>query len=273
MSNLIPEVRVNKNGVPVTKHVRPANAGGKGKSVPAPKVKTKSYSYELRSQIRDHVYAAHEHGLSGFTELGSIAEIMPWRNSLSDATLEAYLETIHARPDDAFDDMLLGVFKDQITDDEACYYLEIAKTDHTQYLSGLSADEKWGCGAGAYRRAASVYRGLESYEGSVYQRPVNILDQSDPVVEATKGLFRVTHRLCTGEGTGLDSFFRRNADSPYGQDHVMRLAPRSLPELVVARPEDADRIADIILARDVTDTDTIVAVLDAEVSQLSSGIL
>jgi hypothetical protein len=38
MSNLIPEVRVNKNGVPVTKHVLPPEAGKSTKSLPAPAV-------------------------------------------------------------------------------------------------------------------------------------------------------------------------------------------------------------------------------------------
>lgn len=36
MSNLIPEVRVNKNGVPVTKHVLPPEAGKSAKALPAP---------------------------------------------------------------------------------------------------------------------------------------------------------------------------------------------------------------------------------------------
>lgn len=38
MSNLIPEVRVNKNGVPVTKHVLPPDAAKNAKKLPAPAV-------------------------------------------------------------------------------------------------------------------------------------------------------------------------------------------------------------------------------------------
>lgn len=274
MPNLIPEVRVNKNGVPVTKHVKPANDGGGITSVPSPQAKSANYGYDLRVQIQDHVYEAHESGTSGYAKLRSLTETMPWRNMLSDTTLEAYLEAIHSRPDDGFADLLLGVFNDWIRDGEACYYLEIAKLDPMQNLAGCSEADRNGRGDRAFRRAGSIYRGLEYYGGFRYECPFNILDRSDPAVKATLGLIRVTHRLCNeGDGVGIDSFFEKNPDSPYGQDHLVRLEPPAFAELVATRPDDADRIADIVLSRDITDAATIISVLDAEVPQLSSGIL
>lgn len=64
MTNLIPEVRVNKNGVPVTRHVKPEAArGGKG-SIPSPAIpaKTKKKPFklwpgqqELRSKALDRI--------------------------------------------------------------------------------------------------------------------------------------------------------------------------------------------------------------------------
>lgn len=275
MSTLIPEVRINKNGVPVTKHVKPSNSGGVGTSMPPPQAKTANYGYDLRMQIHDHVFEAHESELNGYPQMRrSIAEIMPWRNMLSDTTLEAYMKAITSRPEDGYADLLLGVFNGWIRDSEACYYLEITKLDPTQNLAGCSEDDKWGRGDKAFRRSGSIYRGLGYYSGFHYERPADILNQSDPAVKATQGLIRVAHRLANeGEGTGLNSFFEDNKESPYGQDHIMRLAPPSLAELVAARPDDADRITDIVLARDTTDTSIIATVLDAEVQQLSNGVL
>lgn len=274
MSHLIPEVRVNKNGVPVTKHIKPANAGAGIASVPAPQVKAADYGYDLRMRIEGHVYQAFESGISGYSGLRSLTEIMPWRNRLSDATLEAYLEAIDSRPEDGFADLLLGVFNEWVRDGEACYRLEITKLDPSHNFAGASESNKWGRGDSAFRRSGSIYRGLEYYGGFPYEQPFDIMNQSDPAVKATHGLIRVTHRLCNeGDGIGLDSFFERNRDSAYGQDHIVRLDPSSLASLVVTRPEDADRIADIILSRGTTNPDTIVAVLDADIPQLSSGLL
>lgn len=274
MSPLIPEVRVNKNGVPVTKHVKPPNGGSGTASMPAPQAKTASYGYDLRKRIESHVYEAHEIDLHGYSRLRSLTEIMPWRNMLSDTTLEAYMDTINSRPEDGYADLLLGIFDGWIRDSEACYYLEIAKLDPTQSLAGCSEDDKWGRGDKAFRRAGSIYRGLEYYGGFQYERPSDILNQSGPMVKATQGLIRVTHRLCNeGEGIGIDSSFEENSESPYGQEHIVRLEPPSLAALVADRPDDADRIADIVLSRDTDDPSIILSVLDAGVPQLSNGVL
>jgi hypothetical protein len=273
MSNLIPEVRVNKNGIPVTKHVKRSNEGRSQAALTAATVKS-SYSYDLRKQIEEHVYNAHERGLSGYSSLRSLTQIMPWRNTLSDATLEAYLEAIHSRPEDGFADLLLGVFNGYHKDWEASAYLEISKLDPQQNLTGSSDKDKYGRGDKAYRRACSVYRGLGHYDAFSYEVPLDMLDKNDPMVTKTLGIVRLTHRICNeSESIGMESMFVDNPADALRWDHVVRLEPQSLAALAADRPDDADRIADVVVEREITDTDAIVNILDADVSHLSSGVL
>lgn len=266
MPNLVPEVRVNKNGVPVTKHVNPARKRRDTSGVPAPESSVQKVNQDTSAELSDCVRSAHRNGGSGFMDLRPVTELLLWQEQMSDATQEAYLEAIHARPDDGYEELLLGVLNESIPDAVARYYLEITKLDPEQRVIAKEL------GDAAYRRSSSVYRGLTHYEG--FTPPSDITNGDDPATRVTMGLIRATHRLCNeSEEYGFTSFFNPNPDAMYGHDHVVQLYPPEFARLVMERPEDSDRIADIVLARGTDDVDTIRAILEADTPQLSNGVL
>lgn len=225
---------------------------------------------EVRRKIHEHVYSAYLNGRSGFSRLDSPDILTDHITSLTDTTLEAYLQAMLDRPDDGFDELLLGVLNDSDTDEVAAYYLEIAKLDPQPQYAGRRQDGARGRGELLYRRARSMLLGFRQYTEGEYAPPVNILNQSDPQAAATRGLIRVTHLLADvslPSDAGVQSNFTPSFD------HYMHLTPYTLVELVLDRPDAAEDIAEFIIERETADVELIKEYLGSPSRSLKDGFI
>lgn len=259
MSHLKAEKRANKHGVVVTKHVR-ADSGSedKGKRIPAPAGKVKPPHAVAMTHL-DDAMQRDTHGIPGLRK----SKIKPALKELSEATVNAFLETFKERPNEGFDEMLLGVLNMGMDDEMSTCLLEIAKLDPSperfaEYDRGYRFREV----------SHQVYRGLERYQSiGYYSHPDDMLDSSDPNVLKTRGLARLTLSLFADPGA-----FGITGTQSYGRT-AMILDNPELARLALDRPEDADRIAEIVLERQSTDAELIRSIMDSPTQSLRDGVL
>lgn len=269
MSNLMPEVHVNKNGVPVKKYVRADGPGTKkAASMPAPV--TVDDTAPLRKSFAACIHYALEEGAYDSTNVdipsgkkldAFIAE------TYSRATMEAYIQIAEEQPMEAYQDLLLGVISNRDSDKVAGYILEIVKRDKQKDYEWSDAAK----GSYTYMMAAQVYYGLHHphMETNIgYTPPENILDESDPEVVKALALIELTNRLYDKD----DSLAALEHDTG-GRDEVVYIADDELVRLVLERPEDVDAIVKIIDEEELSDGATIRAMMSAPVQRLRDGML
>lgn len=266
------EILVRRNGVYVSRQIRDLAALGNadGGQIPAPRHGLSDWSVNLREEIVDLMLEALNKGDDGFASLRSIGSLMAWRNQLSDATLDAYRTTIRNRPSDGFADLLVGVMNEYEDDMTAAYILEIAKLNPGQDYSSPRADH-YGKGDRAYRTARAIFNGLQYYGEAGYTRPPTVLDHTDVAMVQTLALARFTHRIReSNNGLGMDSFF---PDDVSHRSYVTHVDSMDLVKMVLANPDDVDRIAEVVLQRQSTDIVLIAEVLASPVPAFSDGVL
>lgn len=278
MSNLIPEVRVNKNGVPVTKHVKADTGASNAKSLPAP-----ALSFQIEEdkpvtvedivdllQGTETTYSvialtnADKVRLSEFSPevLNKAAKLI---REWPDKSLEG-LSTLfgpNLRNRDLFDVCVTladDVRKMYSPDDAgdpirhittACNKHEITKmdTDPTDYHYGLIKAEV--IAQGLY--LDSPFRALVPHQQSMFlediRRNLDVIEPAAPVIAAI------------GTLTGLD-------DEGQDFDEVLWTA-----EFVNRFPGQAVKIANMVLDRGEFDDEVIEGVLTSESPAISEGIL
>jgi hypothetical protein len=275
MSHSTIEISANRNGLPVRVKVRDLTELGTadGHTIAPPRNGRLEDSVLLREEIVDLMLDALKESNHGYASLRSTGSLMSWRDELSDATLEAYRNAIRARPKDGFADLLLGIFNTGADDSTASYCLEIAKLDPEQDYANKSEDNQWGKGDKAHLWARSILNGLSWYGGIGFTPPPYIRSRNHPDVPRTLGLVRFIHLLRSGnDGTGLKSFYPPD-DEPMSMVTYVLKTEDSLARLVLDHPNEADRIADLVLTMETTDADLLRDIISAPVPALCDGVL
>lgn len=260
MSHLTPEKRLNKHGIPVTKHVRTdTQSAVSGAGIPAP-LRNETVRSTLIEYLRESM-VANKHGITVRVPVG---EVYSHLNEYSDKTLDAYLRTMRdERPGDGFDDLLLVVVNERLPDLHAAQLLAIAKLDTSPKINDGRQDR------GDRFRSVSeqVLRGLHRcYKDIGYTTPADMLDESDPEVIRTRGLVRLTLNLFDHE-----SCLGITGDMSGGV--AMKLADPELAKYILDHPEDADRLSEVMLERQSTDLDLVLQIMNSGTQSLRDGIL
>jgi hypothetical protein len=260
MSHLTPEKRLNKHGVPVTKHVRTdTQSAASGAGIPAP-LRNETIRPALVEYLRESM-VEYNHGV---TNLRPVADIYKSLDDYSDKTLTAYLRTMQdERPGEGFDDMLLSVVNAMTPDKNASELLVIAKLDTSPHINDGSRDR----GERFHLVAEQVRLGLyRCYKDIGYKVPNDLMDDSDPEVVRTRGLARLT----------LNLFSDVSCLGITGDIHggvAMKLEDPELARYILDHPEDADRLAEVMLERQSTDLDLALQIMNTGTQSLRDGIL
>lgn len=231
--NLIPVQRPDKNGHMVTRWVRPDTQSSAGKAIPAVKQDKPHGIKELKSLLT----ATIDNNAYEDTNLKPKTALFKHMASLSDSTLDSYLNAIKHHPTKYCSDLLLSVLNNGDDDQKAQYVLAVTMLDN-------QIDPEWGDGIGgtyAYHSATQVLKGLYMYEWSGFRPPEDITDKSDPAVHQARALITVINRLW------------ENGDEMHLIDDTMSINDGNLVSLVLERPEEAEKIASI--AHDIDSMD------------------
>lgn len=269
------EISANRNGLPVRVKVRDLTELGTAKNhtIAPPRNGRLEDSVLLREEIVELMIDALQQNNHGYSSLRSTGSLLSWRDELSDATLEAYRNAIRARPKDGFADLLLGICNTSADDRTASYCLEIAKLDPEQDYTVKSEENQWGKGDKTHLWARSILNGLSCYGEIGFTPPPYIRSRNHPDVPRTLGLVRFINVLRTGnEGTGIESFYPQD-DAPMSMTTYILKTHDSLARLVLDHPDEADRIADLVLTMGTTDADLLADIISAPVPVLCDGVL
>lgn len=274
MNNLIPEVRVNKNGVPVTKHVRPDTGKGTGSTLPPlvkftePKKKAATVE-DIVDLLREKnpLVALSKSSRDLLSELPketrekALALINEWPEKSLEGLNELFSSGLKNR--DVFEicvTIAQDVHKMYSPDDEgnvighilaACKKHGITRmdTDPTDYHFGLIKAEI--IAQGLY--LDSDFRYLIPHQQSMFvediRRNLEVIEPAATVIAAIGSL------------TGMD-------DAGQDFDEVLWTA-----EFVNRFPGQATKIANIVLDRGEFNTEVIEQVLSSESPAVSEGIL
>lgn len=271
MSKLVPEVRVNKNGVSVKKYVR-ADGKGKRQSKPLPKPEVPDKFGLLREEFASIVWDELSEGEYDDTTVSIPANLKRYiEKTFSNETVAAYVQAMKDEPDQFYGSILLGVLSNRDDDEKAAYILSLSKLDKQK-------DHEWNDytrGPGAYLNAVQVYNGLFSAEYELnadFVPPDNLFDENDPEVQKTMTLVKFTNRLFEDEEMGEVQLLT-NPNIEGRLNEMLIIDNNELIRLVLERPEDEERIADIVLNEKVSHADVIRAQLDAPVQALRDGAL
>lgn len=259
MSNLIPEARVNKLGHTVVKHVRAdSKPAAKRSKLPSP-APQKSRHSELVGRLRK----ALDEDNHGFYDTPPRNELYKQAKSLSGNTMNAYLRALDEHPDEGYADLLVGILAKKDSDQMAAYSLVITEMDPNS--KNISAFSK---GYDLYDLASSVFDGLESYKSIGFEPVANIFDESDPETVRTRALLNMTIRL-----TNAVSEVTTTLKRPTRDEFEVIIEPIDLVQLVLDRPQDSDKIVEIILYENIKEAGHIRAMLEAPVRALRDGAL
>lgn len=260
MSNTIPEARVNKLGHTVIKHVR-----ADGKTTPArrSKLPAPAPQQSRHMELVGHVRKALDSDNHGFYETPPRNDMYKQVKSLSEDTISGYLRAIEQHPDEGYEDLLVGILAKGDSDQMAAYSLVITEMDPQS--KNISAFSK---GYDLYDLSSSVFDGLENYKAIGFEPVANIFDESDPEVVRTRALLHMTIRL-TNAASEVATTLKR----PGRDEFEVVINPPDLVQLVLDRPQDSEKIVEIILDEDIKNAGHIRAMLEAPVRSLRDGAL
>lgn len=266
MSELVPEVRVNKNGVPVTKHVRP---GGKKKKPTRPFYPTLSPEetrvIAQRKQLKDFVdRARYDLDFDGCNISVPPSLIEYFKDNFSDATIAAYVDLAKTHKDRTVN-TLMGVLTNRDNDRIAAYVARIVEQD-TLDDNAWCNDYK---GPYIYGEALKTFYALEMYKDVGFAPARNILDDEDPATASTMSLIKYTNRMV--EAGFEDSVGAIEIKGGRGMVYV--IPDSAMVKLIVDRPDDVDDIADLVLKDQIEDAGIIRDMLEAPTQSLRDGIL
>lgn len=253
MSKLVPERRPDKNGRMVTRHVLPVTKEYKSVSrIPAPVAKKQdrnSIIFSLTRSISEQMgFALHDQN--------EWYEIETSLDEYSDKMLERLSAAWQPRTQIA-----TAIAKMVYHGESEDFIREFAT------FGGVISDETTGM-----EMAMSFVRSLHHYKQ---------LPQVDDYSTANKKTKEACRALMVLAERLRDERKQFSSDSPpvigvphdYDSYNTPVVQGDSLIQLVVDRPDDVQRIGDIVIARRTTDAQTIVDVMDYDIKSLSNGVL
>lgn len=255
MSHLNPVLRPDKNGKMVTRHVRPSSQERKpAPKLPAPEPVAKETSrYFNLKNLTNGVCRQMGFELHNSNEWYDINIAL---DSYSDDLLDRLAAAFKPRTQIA---SAIGLMV--YHGESEAFVREFAK------FGGMVPDETTGM-----HMTISFIRALHMYPQLPQVEDYSTADEKTQ--EACRGLIQLSLRL-RDERNRFDSDNQPITTHDHDYDNYMTLtvASSELVQLVIDRPEDAGRIADIAVDRATTDAKAIASVLDYDTKSLSSGVL
>jgi hypothetical protein len=254
---------VNKNGVATTVHKR-VNTGQGASSAPfpVPALVTKPDTGSS-ARVLDRLKEVCEKERLGQYGINNTKSLEYRLGKYSPEVIDAYDQVITARPGEGFEELLISSLHRNDDSDKAGFLLFIAQHDDEQ-------DTEWDTSEQvtySYEKASDRYYGIQSLDGQFdFDVTGDIYapddDRSAKIISA---LITVTNEVYNNNEWGVA--YVTEPDSGY------TLNNDSLIELIARRPEDANRIAEIVTQRSNPEASAIEMVLDAEVQPLRDGVI
>jgi hypothetical protein len=257
MNNLIPERRMNKNGIMTTKWVLPPSDGGTGRgSIPSPVVLPKSpkvYSpkYGVEVDVADTDFA-RAFGQSMMKHSNLLGEIDPHVVQTLEYMIQESEDNDCASLADSATRMALNIVSSSITRGES---VDFTALNNLAVFGG-----------------AVMQRESRSYE---VQSLVMGLGQGDRdfLLDATEEEREVAITLVTAASRLKPPFVKIEGDGYYSDNRTVQIASGELADFFLSRPDDVDRIAQVVNERDTDNVDVIRDILDHEQQSLREGVL
>lgn len=265
MSNnpLVPTQIVNKNGVLTTVHKKvDLGSGVRAMQLPVPALKLKA-DPEARVRIANALSRAD--GRHNYAQYGvSNMESLEYRlDKYTPEVIAAYDKAITEHPGEGFEGLLVSALHKRVSPQKAGFLLFIAQHDDEQE-SDWDPDEQYSY---SYEHALEIYNGIKSLKGEFdFDTDDDVYGSDDEhSVNVISALIAVTNKVHNADDGGIVYVAL--------PDYGYTLNNDSLIQLIVRRPEDADRIAEIVIARKNPEAAVIEEVLDSEVPALSDGLI
>jgi hypothetical protein len=263
---LVPTTIVNKNGVTTTVHKRAEANGNASAMIPSPAALplkddelSKAEACVGAALITVQGYEDFHHDIGDFRVLER--RLARWEPSV----IRAYATMLDNHPNHGYDELVASVLYNDHDPDEASYLLITAQEDKRP-------DSDWSGfegGTFTYGIAKSIYWGIaslsEEYGFDLPELPFEAEDQKP--VEIFQALAIVTYAVYhSNTQKGLVSVTTEDGEG-------MMLNNNELIDLIIKRPEDAQRISSIVVDRENPDAALIEEMLDTEVPALRDGII
>ena len=272
MSNLTPQVRPDKNGKLVTRHVKADSLAPPAKAVPAPLLSAAKPSWDHDAdllELTDAIDSALATGAFEDTVLADRKVLHYTLHQMAPSVAAAFRQQIDDEPDVGYEDLLISVLHNKLDTKDASYILFAVQH---QQQDGIEMDNYWEDdleGTIEYENAFKYFRGTKRFAAQIgYSLPDNIFEADEKVRREIGGVIKM---LSTGHTLDLPGI----VENDWSVESIC-FSGTELGKLAMERPDDTKRIVEIIKERgleDDTDMNSIRMVLDAEVQQLSSGLL
>lgn len=294
----MPQLRADKNGKMVTRHVKVDSHSLSSSSFPAPAMKTGAEQHETNlSALLDVVHTSLHTVEYGTTfDKGKLDQEL---RNLSPSTVEAFRKQIDEQPDYGYEDILISALHNRIGSEDASYILFISQQANNEYGFDNVWDEDLEC-TYEYERSIKILRGIKQFCSKTgwYDRPLNIFEAEE---EPRQRMQTLTTLIKKGNWlgiNGLDEDWQTGAtvltdtelgyvamDYPDEIDLILDLmgndeqgvldgkAMRTVLEYRDTEDIDPSRVISIISDRGTSDREAIDQVLNAETQSLSSGAL
>lgn len=272
MSNLTPQVRPDKNGKLVTRHVRTEVPAPPTKPVPLPSLAATGGSVSRDAdllELADVMDSLLVTGVYDDTVLADRKVLHYTMHKMDSSVLAAFRQQIDDKPDVGYEDLLISVLHNKLDTKDASYILF---TVQHQQQDGIEMDNYWEDdleGTIEYENAFKYFRGTKRFAAQIgYSLPDNIFEADDKVRREIGGVIKM---LSAGHTLDLPGI----VENDWSVESIC-FSGTELGKLAMERPDDTKRIVEIIKERGLEedkDMDSIRMVLDAEVQQLSSGLL
>jgi hypothetical protein len=258
MTNLIPERRVNKNGIMTTKWVLPPSDGSAvNRGIPAPvgipkNFKIYSPKYGAEVDVADTDFArAYEGSLLRRSNL--LGEIDP--NVVQ--TVEYMIQEADGQEYSSLVDSALRIAFNMVSS-------SMTRGDDDADFTALNNFAVFG--------GAVMQQGSRSYE---VQSLVMGLGQGnrDFLLDATEDERENAVALVTAASRLKPDFVKIEGGGYYSDARTVSIVSGELADFILSRPDDVERITQIVNDRDTDNLDVIRDVLDHSLPALSEGVL
>lgn len=296
-NNLVPEVRPDRNGKLVTRHVRAVSGGESRSTFPAPRSMA-SLAEKYISNI-EGLTAALEGVLSSgdYDEVEEVdfGVLCMRLHSMQPHVAEAWHSQISELSDMGYEDLLISVLVNKLSSEDSGYILFAIQNSGEDYSFSLNWNDE-AKGTIDYYHAWNIYRGVtDFYKRSFRNRPEDIL-KADEVTY--RDAAAVAQMLALGYANDVPGVVLDDNDAAVFEDISLGYLATEYPDdiegitKIMGKFEisdadqmrsimslgkefsvSADRIVAIMNERNTIDTKTISEVLNADVQPLSNGVL
>lgn len=256
MRNLIPERRLNKNGIMTTKWVLPPSDGSAGRgrfpspgtTLKSPKIYSPKYGVEVDVADTDF---ARSFGQSMMKHSNLLGEIDPHVVQTLEYMIQEAEDNDCVSLADSATRMALNIVSSSITRGES---VDFTALNNLAVFGG-----------------AVMQRESRSYE---VQSLVMGLGQGnrDFLLDATEEERETAITLVTAASRIKSPFVAIEGDY-YSDDRTVKIASAALADFFLSRPDDVERIAQVVNERSTDDADVIREVLDHPQQALRDGAL